>query len=36
MMRVKFKGLIQLGSVARAEYLHIIKIAVEHRSGEQC
>lgn len=35
-MRVKYKGLIQLGSVARAECLHLTKTAVEYRSGEQC
>ena len=35
-MRVKYKGLIQLGSVARAECVHHIEIAMEHRNGEQC
>lgn len=35
-MRVRYKGLIQLGSVARAECVHHIKIAMEHRNGEQC
>lgn len=31
-MRVKQEGLIQLGSVARAECVYLIKTAVEHKN----